>query len=430
MRIHTVQPDETIYTIAEDYQIPVERLLKDNNLPPNYRLNDGQSLIITYPEKTYLVQDGDTLQSIADANEISVKQLLRNNPHLSDRDYLYIGEEIVLSYPQQQDIKVIGYAFSYIHKNILIKSLPFLTYLTIINYRVLADGSILSVNDTEVLELAKEYGVAPIMMLSSIDEQGRSSYGVNHTLLNNYEARSLLIGNVLNILNEKGFIGIDIGFQAILPEDIPVYIEFIRIMTYSLNQEGYEVFVTLVPSTFGYISGIQNDIPYFSQIGEIANHVILISYQWATAFIPTVAQTTVNFLRDYLNYVLTQIPPEKIFIGLTRLAYDWELPYIEGETTGRGNVLTNADALTLANQTNAEINYDDKTQTPYFHYNITGVDHFVWFKDARSVNAIISLVNEYNLEGIAIWNIMYYAPQTWLVLNSQYNIISENNEAI
>ena len=425
MKIHTVQPNETIYTIAEAYDIPVERLLKDNSLPPNYNLNIGQSLLITYPERTYIVEDGDTIESIAEKNGVSVIELLRNNPYLADRDYLYVGEELVISYLHKRDIKVIGYAFSFINSSILIKTLPYLTYITIINYQVLADGVILSVNDSEILKLAKDYGVIPIMMLSSITSEGRGSYGINHSLLHNEDAQTILINNLLSILRTKGFRGVDLGFQAILPEDIPLYIDFMDRLTTILNERGYEVFVTLVPSTYGYISGVQNDISYFKRIGEIANHVVLLSYSWATAFMPTVAQTTVNFLEDYLKFVIAQIPPEKIFIGLTRLAYDWELPYVEGETTGMGSVLTNSDALNLANLTNAEIKFDDKTETPYYTYNITGVDHFVWFKDARSINAIVNLIEEYGLEGVAVWNVMYFAPYTWLVINTQYNIETE-----
>lgn len=47
MQIHTVQPDETIYTISELYHVPVERIMKDNDLPQNYNLSVGQSLMMS-----------------------------------------------------------------------------------------------------------------------------------------------------------------------------------------------------------------------------------------------------------------------------------------------------------------------------------------------------------------------------------------------
>lgn len=420
MKIHTVSPNDTVYTIVDAYDIPLTRLLKDNDLPQDYNLSIGQSLIITNPIITYIVQEGDTLTGISEAHEVSELQLLRNNPQLMDRDFLYLGEELVVSYNHLQTIQVNGYAFASISPKVLIKSLPYLTYLTIINYVVSADGSISTVNDTEIIELAKSFRVAPVMMISSITEDGTGSYGTNHAILTSQEVQDHLIENILSVLNEKDLYGVNLGFQSILTEDIPSYINFVTTLTTRLNLLGYQVFVTLVPSTYGYISGINMDIPYFTQIGQATNNVILISYQWSKEFMPTVAQTTVNFLSNYLYYVINRIPPEKIFLGLTRIAYDWELPYVEGKTVG--TALTNVDALNLANQTGATINYDEVTQTPYFYYNTTGVEHFVWFKDARSIKAIVDLVIENDLKGISVWNIMYYAPQTWLILNTQYEI--------
>jgi spore germination protein len=183
---------------------------------------------------------------------------------------------------------------------------------------------------------------------------------------------------------------------------------------------GRETFVTLIPSTYRSSPELPDNSAYLRLIGEVSNHVILLAYQWPGAFIPTVAKTTVDFLRNRLDFIVTQIPPKKIFIGLTVIAYDWELPYVDGKT--HGSAMKNMDALTFANQISALISYDDATQTPYFYYSISGIDHFVWFKDARSIQAIINLVTQYNLNGVAVWNIMYYAPLTWLILNSHYEI--------
>lgn len=193
-----------------------------------------------------------------------------------------------------------------------------------------------------------------------------------------------------------------------------------------MNKEGFEVFVSLIPSTLRYKSGVPYENSYYYDIGQATNNVTLITYQWTSAYISQVVETGVNFLKEYLDFAVSQIPPEKIFIGLTRLAYDWELPYVEGETVGR--FLTTLSSITLAEQVSAPIEFDEVTQTPYFYYNsLAGVEHFVWFKDTRTFDAIINLVFEYGLKGVAVWNIMYYNSPTWLVINSQYEIESGLN---
>ena len=126
----------------------------------------------------------------------------------------------------------------------------------------------------------------------------------------------------------------------------------------------------------------------------------------------------------FINYVLGYIPPGKVIVGMATIGYDWELPFFAGFS----NVypLTIDRAIDLARDVGAEIQFDNISQTPYFLYSINTyggqIEHIVWFVDARSINALLDLVNEYKLLGIGIWNITIYNTQLWLVIYSQYEI--------
>ncbi len=52
----------------------------------------------------------------------------------------------------------------------------------------------------------------------------------------------------------------------------------------------------------------------------------------------------------------------------------------------------------------------------------------VWFKDARRMEVLLELVPEYGFQGVAIWNIMQYYNQLWVIVNSQYEIITVKME--
>jgi spore germination protein len=122
-----------------------------------------------------------------------------------------------------------------------------------------------------------------------------------------------------------------------------------------------------------------------------------------------------------LDYIVAQVPLEKIRIALPTVAYDWQLPYIAGQT--KANALNFSSALALAVQMNAIINYDETSLSAYFKYvDLSGNQHIVWFKDARSIDSSIKILQSYGIEGIGIWNIMYYFHQMWLVINTQYQI--------
>lgn len=109
---------------------------------------------------------------------------------------------------------------------------------------------------------------------------------------------------------------------------------------------------------------------------------------------------------------------------MATIGYDWELPF----SAGLSNVypLTLDRALDLARNVGATIQFDNISQTPYFLYSIntsgSQIEHIVWIIDARSINALLDLVNEYKLLGIGIWNITIYNTQLWLVIYSQYEI--------
>lgn len=418
--LHMVQAGDTISSIAEQYQIPVNRLMEDNDLTPRDKLNIGQIIIIIYPKLTYTVKPGDTLYDIAQANGVSIMELLRNNPSLSNRDYLEVGEELIISYDnKEKKIEINGMAFSFINEQILKKTLPFLTYITVMGYQVDEQGNLLDIDDTLIIQMAIDYGVVPLMLVYSLDESRNGTPEVSHVLLNNPELQDVFMNNIINTLRTKGYYGAICGFQYILEEDLPKYTAFIKYASMRLQEAGFLCGSVLLPSTFGYVEGQPISHSYFAEIGQVNDGVILLTYQWATGYVPELNQTAYSYLKEYLDAVVAQIPPEKIYLGISRIAYEWELPYVENESVATS--LTTPRALALASQYNSEILFDELTQFSYFFYNFADVDHVVWFRDARYANAMLRLVDEYGIGGISVWNIMIYYT-IWVLINSQYDI--------
>ena len=100
--------------------------------------------------------------------------------------------------------------------------------------------------------------------------------------------------------------------------------------------------------------------------------------------------------------------------------YDWTLPFEKGD---KARSISNDEAIKLAIQYGAEIQYDETAQAPYFnYYDKRGREHVVWFEDARSIQAKLALIPEYGLRGAGYWNIMRPYQQGWTVLNSLYHI--------
>ena len=126
-------------------------------------------------------------------------------------------------------------------------------------------------------------------------------------------------------------------------------------------------------------------------------------------------------VRQVVDYALTEMPPEKIYLGIPNYGYDWPLPFVQGVT--RAQSISNQRAIELAVQYDIAIQYDETAQSPFFHYtDDSGTVHEVWFEDARSMEAKLRLIAEYGFQGCGFWNLMRPFSQTWLVLDSLYDI--------
>ncbi len=422
MLIHVVNPGETIQSIAEYYGMPADKLIQDNGLNSPYSLAVGQTLIIVTPEVVYSVKEGDTLENIADTYHVSLIELLANNPYLSDREFLYPGDPIVIHYTRKGSITTHGNTVANINMATLRKTLPYLTYISILNYTATNEGEIISYyDDTEIIEISKAYGVAPLMLLTTLTIQGEANLGVDFDILLSEEFQNRQIENILTVLRSKGYFGLNLSLQYITLANIGLYENYFTKVTDRLNSEGYQVFVTINPN----IRETNNEVNFqgidYSLINQLAQNIIFTSYEWAFNINPPSPITSIYRTRAFLDYILSFIPPDKIIIGMATLGYDWELPYVAG--ISNVNIISFDNVDNLAYDYRSIIQFDDVSQTPYFTYATNEpINHVVWFIDSRTIQATLDMVSEYNLKGISIWNITVFNPQLWLIVSSQYEI--------
>lgn len=422
MIIHVVQAGETVADIANKYGISEEILIRNNEIKTPNNLAIGETLVILIPSVTHTVQEGDTLNQIAAQYGVTVLQLLRNNPFLSEREYIYPGETLVISYNTGKigRLSTYGYAYPHIGIEVLKKTLPFLTYITIYSYSFTDDGRIIDIDDGRIIELARQYNVAPIMMLNI--ESSDQNYVINtmHKLLISQESQDNLFYNVRELLRAKGYYGVNLNVPYIYPQDRDNYVEFMIRFSNYLKREGYTVvFNTLSLSTFEIMTGIVYEGFNYSKLIQNIDGLFLMTYEWGNYIgIPTGIISFDNIMKYILN-MTERFPAERMFMGIPILGYLWELPFILGES--RGYALTSNAAVELSKSVGGSIYYDDISKTAYFQY-ILGREFVVRFRDTRSINEYLNMVAEFGLAGISIWNIMKFYPQLWLLVNALYDI--------
>lgn len=419
MIIHTVKKGDTLYNLSKTYKVPISRIEADNGIKKGRYLVIGEDLVINNDGRMYTVKDGDTLYSIASQNGTTVNALLRSNPSLMGNPLIFPGQTLYIEEASENEIVVNGYAYPFITESELRKALPFLSYLTVFTYGFRDDGTLIVPEDERIIEIAKSYGVSPIMLLSTLTEEGVFNNTLSGKLFDDTELQDVLIEELINTAQNKGFEGIEIDFEFIPRDDREGYVNFLTRLKKAMNEVGLPLFVALAPKISDTQPGLLYEGHDYSGIGEVADYVILMTYEWGYQFGPPLAVAPIRNVEEVVRYAVSVIPPERILLGVPNYGYDWPLPYVKGETEAKG--LSTTAAFDLAYQKGATIMFDEESQAPYFnYYDGNGVEHVVWFENARSVQARLDLVDKYSLGGISIWQIMRYFPQLYSLLGSEY----------
>lgn len=422
MEIYVVQPNDTIYSIASKFNVSAKKIIRDNELEFPNQLVPGQTVVIVYPSESYLVKEGDTIESIAKDHNISQMQLLKNNPFLSDSQ-LYPGEILTISYNTTDSITTQGYIFPYIDNEILRKTLPNLTYATIYNYRAVGEGNIVTyLDDTKVIETAKEYGTIPLMMTTTMSPQGEPDMESDLEIVLNEAYQDNFYNNALVILKDKGYMGINVVFNYINTNNLILYERMILKFSAKFNAEGFLFFITINPS-IKYVSNVLvfEEIDY-SKISEAVDCITFLQFIWGTNYGPPLPVNSINTLKTIVDSALTTLNSNKLQVGYSLISYDWQLPYVPG--TSYANSLSINSSIRLALDVGVTIEFDMVSQSPFFNYSQgDNSQHIVWTVDARSFEALMQLITSEDLNGASFWNLMVYTAQLWLVINSQFEII-------
>ena len=423
MTIHIVRAGESLRSVAAQYGVPPELLAGLNDTTEETPLAVGQTLVVRIPTEVHTVSAGETVYGIARRYGLSVRQLYQNNFSLGGRSELAVGQTLVLAYADMplRTIGVNGYAYPHISGTLLDAALPYLTYLTPFTYGFTETGTLVPLDDGRLLAAAGRQRAAALLHLSTLTEEGRFSNEHSSVLLADEPLQETLAQNLLQTMREKGFYGLDVDFEYVPPHEREAYAAFITRLRETLNPLGYPVIVALAPKTSATQRGLLYEAHDYALLGEAANAVFLMTYEWGYTYGPPMAVAPLPQVRAVLDYAVTEIDPARILLGVPLYGYDWPLPFVQGET--RAQSVSPVQAVEQAVRAGAEILYDETARAPYYTYaDPAGREHIVWFEDARSIEAKLRLVDEYGLQGVGYWSLMRPFPQNWAVLSALYDI--------
>ncbi|MEQ6378172.1 glycoside hydrolase family 18 protein [Bacillaceae bacterium S4-13-58] len=425
MQIYVVQPGDSIYQISQTFNASVENIVRANELENPEQLVVGQALVIPITGRFYFVQPGDSLYEIGQRFGISYQELARIN-NISPNAPLNAGMRLYI--PPIEKVRKQFNAYAEPRGGSVSQSLetaardatPLLTYLAPFNYRINRDGSLTAPPLNQFAQIAEQNNTALMLVVTNIEE-GQFSAELGRIILTDENVQDKLLSNIISTAKSVGYRDVHFDMEFLPPELKENYNSFLRKAKARLKEAGLQISTALAPKTSAEQEGAWYTAHDYGAHGEIVDFVVLMTYEWGYSGGPAMAVSPIDPVREVVEYALTEMPAEKIFLGQNLYGYDWTLPYEPGGEYAKA--LSPQQAIKLAYDNNVSIQYDEGAQAPFFKYtDNAGKEHEVWFEDARSIQAKFDLVKELNLRGVSYWKLGLAFPQNWLLIQDQFII--------
>lgn len=261
-------------------------------------------------------------------------------------------------------------------------------------YTLQADGTVTGSTDTAVLHYARRRHWYTFALIRNM-----AGAAVFTPFLASEGAQSRAIAEMLALVQEYGYSGVNLDFEGIAPADRAAFTAFVSRLAVVLH--AHHKYVTLsVPAETGSDPADAWTGAYdYQALGQAADLLILMAYdehnQNSSAG-PIAAST---WVREVLSYAISAVPPSKLVLGIPGYGYDW---------SAGGNVaLSYQQAETLAEQ------YHQPTTGGHFTYVADGQVHTVWFENRSTLLQKFTLIEGYELRGMALWRLGIEDPKIW-----------------
>ncbi|PID24473.1 LysM peptidoglycan-binding domain-containing protein [Sporosarcina sp. P7] len=424
MQIHVVSQGESLYKIGKIYGVPYEQIAEVNELESDIRLAVGQALVIPIIGSYYWVRPGDSLYTIAQRSGLTVARLAEINAINPTRP-LMIGQRLYIP----QEVKTMIDSLLYVEPRNPVSQdmlsevrerVDGLTYLAMFSYEVQRDGSLKAPALADIPTIAKNADVVNLLVLTNLEDFTFSAE-LAHVIFTDQAVQNRMIQSAIDIAKEIGYGDIHFDFELLFPEDRELYNQLLRNARDQIHKAGLTISTALAPKAGEVTTGIYGAHDYKVH-GEIVDFVVLMTYEWGYTYSAPQAVSPIGPVTRVVEYAVSQIPNEKIFLGQNLYGYDWTAPFGQSDSKA-ARALSPRAATNLAIEQNVAIEYDALAQAPHYtYYDEQGTEHEVWFEDARSINEKFNLLKRFKLRGIMYWKLGLAFPQNWLLLDDRFTI--------
>ena len=223
--------------------------------------------------------------------------------------------------------------------------------------------------------------------------------------------RQKLINDIIAVLKQYNFIGVNIDFEELNLENDQPLIEFQKNLYQQLHAQDFLVSQDVIPFNNDY---------NFSALSKYNDYLILMAYDQHHAETKPGPNSSQKWVEAAVADITSKVPSNKIILAIPAFGHDWK--------TKNKKIISVADvtyqgAIANAKTSEAKINFDnDSYNLDYTYYDSENNLHQVYFVDAATNFNSIRFATETNLAGTALWRLGGEDVRLWSFYNKPMTI--------
>jgi cellulose synthase/poly-beta-1,6-N-acetylglucosamine synthase-like glycosyltransferase/peptidoglycan/xylan/chitin deacetylase (PgdA/CDA1 family) len=251
----------------------------------------------------------------------------------------------------------------------------------------------------DVDKLAKEHKVAILPSVNNVSD-GKWDGDLLHQLFTSPDARSRVIGELLDAVKRNGYDGINLDFEGVHPEDQKGLVAFVTELANEFHRQGYKVTETVPANNRAYD---------YAALAKVVDRVIVMMFDQHFPEQSHGPLASLDWVKTNLNQ-LSSIPKDKLVVSLGNYGYDWTVGSSRPAT-----LLTFDEIMQMASEHHLRVFWDKGSQTPYLRYKKGNEEHVVWFLDGATFYNQLNVLALSGVKGVALWRLGSEDVSVWHV---------------
>ena len=218
-------------------------------------------------------------------------------------------------------------------------------------------------------------------------------------VVNNTTSRRNLIDQLIRTVQQYQIDGINVDFEAVSAEAAPGYIQFLRELYIECHKNGI-----ILSADNGYLLNYDR-----GKQGEVVDYVIIMGYDEHVAAADGVgSNASIDFVQSGIEKTVSQVPAEKVINAIPFYTRLWKTTGDIGQVAYGMNEIEN-----FLNNNGVTTIWDDGTCQYTAQFSVDGTDYAVWLEESESIAVKLSVMEKYNLAGVAGWRLGQEKSDIW-----------------